>query len=497
MAKAILPLTLMGVCLTILTTSWLHAINTHVPSPYMDPKLTTPPGLYVSSLLLRAVTRGGCEAADLRATGGSALAALLAACYFVRGALRGGGTQGAGRGAWRVAHEALNVCLFPPLFFFSGLYYTDVLSTLVVVVAYCAFQRGAGGGSVGGGVVVYGLGVAALVMRQTNVFWVGVFLAGMEWVRACREMAAGQPAKKGGDEEGEIGWIERFIRPYVRGELHDPALEQAGPMDFFYCLVSIGVSAISHPILLISRLWPYIALLVSFGGFVVWNGGVVLGDKSNHIATIHLTQMLYLWPFITFFSFPLLLPTLLSARAPKPTTLIWTALATALSLAIVHLNTLVHSFTLADNRHYMFYVFRYTILRHPLAKYALVPIYIVSAALALRALSSPATPRPTRNTATRATQTGTAFTLIWLIATGLSLVTAPLVEPRYFILPWVMWRLHVRASRSTVGGWSVEGVKLWGETAWFLAVNAGTCAVFLGRGFEWASEPGRVQRFMW
>lgn len=97
----------------------------------------------------------------------------------------------------------------------------------------------------------------------------------------------------------------------------------------------------------------------------------------------------------------------------------------------------------------------------------------------------------------RAVETKTSFALIWLLATALSLITAPLVEPRYFILPWVLWRLHVPPSHGSIAGFSVERSRLWGETLWFLAVNAGTCAVFLGKEFEWASEPGTVQRFMW
>lgn len=248
------------------------------------------------------MTREGCEGAELRAIGGVALAALLVVCLFLRRSL-GGGAQRAGR-AWELAHEAFNVCLFPPLFFFSGLYYTDVLSTLVVVVAYLAFQRGAGGESVGGGLVTYGLGLVGLVMRQTNIFWVGVFLAGMEWVRVCRDMAA-KGANRGG--EGNNGsWIERVLGPYTSGELHDPPLEEASPLgkstintrenvtnglDWLYCLLSIGVSAISHPIILISRLWPQIVLLLSFGGFVAWNGGVVLGIPFNlPVATPGLTS---------------------------------------------------------------------------------------------------------------------------------------------------------------------------------------------------------------
>jgi alpha-1,2-glucosyltransferase len=190
-----------------------------------DPKLTTPPGLYAFSLLLRSLTRGGCEALDLRAIGGVALTTLMVVCYFLRGSL-GSDAQRAGR-AWEVAHEALNVCLFPPLFFFSALYYTDVLSTLTVVIAYLAFQRGASGTSVGGGLVAYGLGVVALVMRQTNVFWVGVFLAGMEWVRACRDIAAERAIEGRKKKES---WTETTLGCYTRGELHDPPLEQAGPL---------------------------------------------------------------------------------------------------------------------------------------------------------------------------------------------------------------------------------------------------------------------------
>lgn len=59
--------------------------------------------------------------------------------------------------------------------------------------------------------------------------------------------------------------------------------------DFFWCLVSIGVAAVSNPVLLITCLWPYIALLASFTAFVFWNGGVVLGkffDPTSAIANM-------------------------------------------------------------------------------------------------------------------------------------------------------------------------------------------------------------------
>lgn len=239
--------------------------------------------------------------------------------------------------------------------------------------------------------------------------------------------------------------------------------------------------------------------------------------------------MLYIWPVFVFFSAPLLYPfglelvrTLLPrSNYPLRTvlqTLAGLAIASAIALFVVHFNTIIHPFTLADNRHYVFYAFRYTILRHPLIKYALAPVYALCGWLALRGLagygaraasSNPPSPQQSRVLAQAPQPDGndTSFVLIWLIATALSLITAPLVEPRYFIIPWVIWRLHVPAapvkseSESSAGWryWAFEGHdhRLWLETIWFLGINAVTGYVFLTKGFEWPQEPGLVQRFLW
>lgn len=171
----------------------------------------------------------------------------------------------------------------------------------------------------------------------------------------------------------------------------------------------------------------------------------------------------------------------------------------------------------------------------------LAPVYILAFYLCYRTLSTPSPMTPTsselppktgssrmamqqkiveRNHSrqVRQVETGpnTSFFLIWLLATALSLITAPLVEPRYFLIPWVMWRLHVPSWSPTsslggrkggkkmgmldvVGFWAWKGYdyRYWIETAWFLGINAVTGYVFLYRGFEWTQEPGKVQRFMW
>jgi alpha-1,2-glucosyltransferase len=267
---------------------------------------------------------------------------------------------------------------------------------------------------------------------------------------------------------------------------------------------------------------------MGFLAFIFWNGGVVLGDKSNHIATIHLPQMLYIWAYFTFFSFPLLLPTaaqkigtLFLSRWTILSTLrniiIWT-IAIGLTEGVVHYNTVVHPFTLADNRHYMFYIFRYFILRHWSFRYILAPIYLTcgwltvsrlstnddvslqeSSSTVHQQLSKRKSPNARQQSLQQSEGQRVTFVLVWLIATSLSLITAPLVEPRYFIVPWVIWRLYLPQNGYSSSVSTLKSVKsqLWLETIWFVSINFVTGYIFLYKGFSWFQEPGNVQRFMW
>lgn len=401
--------------------------------------------------------------------------------------------------------------------------------------------------------------------------------------------------------------------------------------DMIFTALSIGIAALCNPLRVLRQIWPYVFVLLAFAGFVQWNGSVVLGDRSNHVATIHLAQMLYIWPFFAFFSLPLLLPSVVSllnmvtSSSRKPTRskagdskknssmasaekhealysppagllgvavtfarskIIWPLyLGTTgvLSLAIVKYNTIVHPFTLADNRHYMFYIFRYTIRRSGFVRLALVlpyticrwmvwetlgghnswsgvdqptafvnhPFWVPPSADGPKRQSDTPYPQPPDSSSaatlesikaseaelktqiaqdslllsTRSVPTSTG--LIFLLATSLSLVTAPLVEPRYFILPWVMWRLmvpawrlrdHVHSAKAAadsgflassaavqaVADWSGGyDVRLFVEGAWHVLINLVTGYIFLSRPYVWRAEDGsvleggRLQQFMW
>lgn len=241
--------------------------------------------------------------------------------------------------------------------------------------------------------------------------------------------------------------------------------------------------------------------------------------------------MLYIWPYMAVFSIPLVLGPLLHVAikplpkqiqqlteqnylAPKtlrvPDVIISVLFVTG-GFVAVHFNTIIHPYTLADNRHYVFYVFR-ILRRHPIIKYLAVPAYYICAWLVTNALGVPPNDEqalkqkrenngPTnRETARLPCQV--SFLTIWLATTALSVVTAPLVEPRYFIIPWIIWRLHVQAAPASLSkSWPSNGnwydIRLALELLWSLVINVAISYVFLHRGFAWPSEPNKVQRFLW
>ena len=242
--------------------------------------------------------------------------------------------------------------------------------------------------------------------------------------------------------------------------------------------------------------------------------------------TLHLPQMLYIWPYMLFFSFPVVVKSLLQDNIRLPSNwkiisrqITLCALFTSLAVVVIHFNTTINPFTVADNRHYVFYVFR-LLLRHPAIRYLVAPVYIAAAYLIIQTFGKRPviTQKPGANrddSSTHDNESGgcrASFVLVWLATTALSLVTAPLVEPRYCIIPWMIWRLHVpragpsrskREDKSTgllatiLDVLRDDGIMLNLEMAWLVIVNAVTGYLFLHKGFAWPQEPGNIQRFLW
>jgi len=144
-----------------------------------------------------------------------------------------------------------------------------------------------------------------------------------------------------------------------------------------------------------------------------------------------------------------------------------TAVLSVLMAVTVHLFTIHHPFLLSDNRHYTFYVWRRIFRVHPIVPYLFIPGYIACAwAWFLRV-------------ACDQTLLQTLILPIFVLPT---LLPTPLLEPRYFLIPYILLRSQV----VNVPSWAVVV-----EALWYTGINALTMGVFL------FAERDGVGRFMW
>ncbi|SJX65602.1 related to Alpha-1,2 glucosyltransferase ALG10 [Sporisorium reilianum f. sp. reilianum] len=374
---------------------------------------------------------------------------------------------------------ACTICFLPPLWFFGFLYYTDLASIWLVLATWTLYNDLNVHRTVRTGAMIALACVWAVLVRQTNIVWVG-FCAAQATLNSI--------AKLYGQETRGLMAEVRAILVAAFGRKRRQ----------FWRVVGINVV-------------PMVPMLVGCGWFIRWNGSIVLGDKTNHQAGLHFAQMGYFIAFASVFgAFPLLsslqtasstsilastrtaISTLTHAALGTPSS-VTTLAATLLAFyAAVDRYTLEHAFLLADNRHYTFYLWRafrrsYTlgsITIHP--RYAAVPLY----ALAYTAWSAAL--------ACRGRGARVSGVLFWL-ACAATLVPTPLIEVRYFLMPYVVLRVMCVGK-----GGGRRWVWLGLELAVSAAVNAATVGLFVGRTFEWKADAvdrsrgeGTVMRFIW
>lgn len=190
------------------------------------------------------------------------------------------------------ALTAFNIASFPPLYFFGALCYTDVMSTAAVLMSYGAFlatttkpQR-----TISDDILAISSGITALFFRQTNIFWVAVFPAGLTVVRVLRdnELIKSRAAKD--------GYLSILKESWSKGTIYDCSLRDSGLamsgmsptlcrkaglifLDSLLFLLTTALAVLSFPVKIIRSIASYVFLLIIFAGFVAWNGSVVLGKQ--------------------------------------------------------------------------------------------------------------------------------------------------------------------------------------------------------------------------
>ncbi|XP_030071621.1 dol-P-Glc:Glc(2)Man(9)GlcNAc(2)-PP-Dol alpha-1,2-glucosyltransferase A [Microcaecilia unicolor] len=341
--------------------------------------------------------------------------------------------------------SSLTLSMLPPLYFLTFLYYTDAGSTFFTLFMYL--------------MSLYGkhktaalLGFCAFLFRQTNIIWI-IFCAGSLVAEKLTEAWKVELSKKDKNVSTSTGSLPESV-------------------EGLKFLVGYLMSFKNVKTLLILT-WPYAFLVLAFFGFLVFNGGIVVGDRSNHEACLNFPQLFYFFSFTLVFSFPYLLSPqkianfLLSVwRQP-----VHYILLTLVSLLLVCKFTYVHKYLLADNRHYTFYIWQRIFQRHELVKYALVPGYIFAGWRFTDSLKSKSL----------------FWNLMFFACIFVATVPQKLLEFRYFILPYLIYRLNVPLP-------SVPRQLL--EAGLCVVVNALTVYLFLNKTFQWPGSED-IQRFMW
>jgi alpha-1,2-glucosyltransferase len=390
---------------------------------YWNEKITTPPGLYFFSIGLKYLFGLGCALAELRFTNIVFLFGIGLLVYLIV-------IKKTKENHLTAALHSFSVALFPFVFFFSFLYYTDVGSLFFVLLSYylClehCFTWAALSSSV------------ACTFRQTNIIW-AFFVAAL----SARDLLEFELKKK------KISFVDLVLE------------------------------AFQNLLVLLRNLYGFILLGVGFLIFVHYNGGIVLGDKSNHQAAVHLAQILYFSCFCAFFLLlvtnPLkFLTSLTKLRRKKGfiNMIIAFILLNSIALYIAHNYTIEHPFLLSDNRHYTFYIWKNIYRRFDQAKYFLAPVYAFCIAYTAGVMIN---------------LEDSVFTVMYSICVAATLIPSPLLEFRYFLIPYILLRLQLVR---------VRNIRLITEISVMFLVNAVTLYVFIHKPF--VDKNGVTQRFMW
>ncbi|XP_050381341.1 dol-P-Glc:Glc(2)Man(9)GlcNAc(2)-PP-Dol alpha-1,2-glucosyltransferase [Argentina anserina] len=487
-------------------------VNHIVPEPYMDeifhvpqaqqycrgnfrswdPMITTPPGLYYLSLVhvaclfpgmsfLKAASSfsEGCSTAILRSSNGVLAVICSLLVYEIIRHLRPNFDER------KATLFSVVLAMYPLHWFFTFLYYTDVASLAAVLAMYlvCLKKK-------------YWLsallGALAVVIRQTNIVWI-LFVCCSEVINIT---LVGQRDKIDVDDADFL--VVESSRPTPKNSvsnLRKRKVNSSADTNIHSMLASSVTSrhyrsGIMYEIkAIVQKLWhmkleflvsfsPFIMVFAAFVAFIRWNGSIVLGAKEAHTVSPHFAQIMYFGMFSvfamapTYCSFSHTAELFRSIWKNKTLGFFQISLALVTGFVSIHFFSIAHPYLLADNRHYPFYLWRKIIKAHWWMKYLLVPLYVYSWLSII-------------------TRLGKFQRKIWVLAfflaTAAVLVPAPLIEFRYYTIPFFFLILHIHIE--DYQSWLIMGLL-------YTTVNAFTMAMFLYRPFHWSHEPG-TQRFIW
>ena len=398
---------------------------------FYDPMLTTPPGAYLlpSALLrlflcLHELSPVG-ELLFLRVVNGAVHASSLIAVFLL-----GKSSHGLLAG--------LFLFFLPTNYFFVTLFYTDCTSTFSLVLLWLLYARRRPN------FVLLGVvGLWCVTIRQTNICW--VFFVAMHYI---------------------------FL----------------GDTPSTTDKVTSTTDKVNHFIEKLARVSPLGGVGALFISFVLWNGGVVLGDKANHRPVVHGAQLVIFLCFVCwtspFTSLCSMFQIFASKNKLKPLSFVVGTYFVCVGLLQ---STMAHPYILADNRHFTFYFYRRFLATNASSslRFAFLPLSgCFGASKILSFLDESTTTRKVR------------LLLLYLLCVVISIVPQKLVEFRYFnpaiTLLTLMPLLTPGRNRNQCAAYKLT---LWMDIGFCIAINSVTLWVFTMKPF--LAPDGSTGRFMW
>jgi alpha-1,2-glucosyltransferase len=360
-----------------------------------------------------------------------------------------------------VAYGVTQSALYPPLLLSTVLVYTDSISAICVVLMLVVASSGldpVSPSTVLRMFFVALVGLYAITVRQTNIVWL-FFVCG-----------------------------RFFLERSVFGGLYVHKLLRT-----------------------VMILIPCVVVAAAFVGFLLWNEGIVLGDKSSHQAVFHPAQLAYLGATCAvFFPFQSLLAVHQQLIVRRRTRIIL-LLSGIIAWSLTN-NVWFHPYLIADNRHYTNVLYRKVLQDESVRIRVMIPIATAGWLLLIDCflgVSSPThandvvglvgTPRGAKadTILRRIGVFRAALFALFVLCCSICCVPQKLIEFRYFV-PCVtvamtsgkFFTLCRKPSHATY----VRYARIL-DLGLAVAMHVVCCLVFLYRTFT--APDGSVGRFMW
>eukprot|EP00250_Pteridium_aquilinum_P009654 c18831_g1_i1 orf=472-1998(+) len=458
-----------------------------------DPMITTPPGLYLVTYIYTSILSfggaalegaifwsGTCSIAVLRHV--NVLFSIICAVLFREITLH----LEPDKGAIVASLKAFALSCYPLHWFFTFLFYTDVGSTTAVLAMYLACLKQAYWTS-------SLLGLVAILFRQTNVIWT-FFVACVGIIDFLFRQGSSALDLPPTEDQPSIMLDRKAYRPNLKHRsIKNDATNQVHSTRKQKNRVKEDEVLVEEILFVLQQAWqmksaliwrflPMMLPILCFLVFVAYNGSIVLGAKEAHKASPHFAQVLYFGVAAVLAMAPVHLnSSIIGENFRRLSGSMQVRLSGYLvasifgALACIHFFSFAHPYLVSDNRHYTFYIWRRVINVHWSSKYLLSIIYVYSWCSIFTVL-------------------GKSERKIWLLiffgAVVAVLVPAPLIEFRYYTVPFYFIALHtpIRTQKDYLS-WVLIFLQ-------YSATNFVTMYMFLYKPFF---RPGEreAQRFLW